>query len=238
MVDFSEGSDSSYRRMVDIFNMNEREFHAFLRQFANKSSGLSESKDKKPARSVFYTQSSDLSEDTFAYIVEADGYLKGTVLAKIHLSENNILNFNETESEVANADSNREMLDSWDESLWTGYEGYIRSFVISGNGRTKGKDVGTDESFGYEGSQESAEQGGSYFDDGGYSQRQEEQDGLTYDPNVLFLPNLDEDYTTMAEEPEKNAAELERMTDIWAKAHGICGGREKAGHHSPVIERA
>lgn len=180
-VDFATESNYSRRRMEKVFDMNEREYQTFSRTLSDLTMGMTDGEERGI---LIYASQSDSIEDSFAYLFHADGYRKGSVLAKIN-QESNIQLIDELFRRFSDGnDRNARVLSRWNARSWDEYLRHSKYFesirrrgtaseiaVVDGAARNTTDEIGSDT--------------------GGNEYLEEPVEGaMVYDPNVIPIDDI------------------------------------------------
>lgn len=109
-----------------------REWSAFNRRFANKTSDMSIGEERDI---VVFT-------DTYAYFVTADGYMQGYVNEKIRISEKNRDRINRVEEYINGSHKERRTFDRWVDDVQREERRDNGNYAAFGYSRKTGFDVG------------------------------------------------------------------------------------------------
>ena len=211
------------------FPKNVRDAQAFLRSYANKTSGL---KDGETANIIVFTEND-------AYLVKASGYLKGDIETVLPIRGNSTLVNKMIKEFTHGTDESAEALDTWVEAVWSdaGRDGWhhVGTEITGAAGQADvldGRESGSDslghyrENYGYhswEELREAVQNGAMIMDDNGniitLDQNQQRTDTLT-DREVLAMAASQvkvDDLTTAEKDAldifQKHLSRLEALQD-------------------------
>ena len=184
-VDFATESDYSKFRMEKVFDMNEREYQSFSRSLSNLTTGMTAGEERDII--IYTAHSDDTVNDTYAYILTADGYRRGNVLVKVRITEDDSL-LNKTLLEITKHGRGRssKILDRGALANWYGRLRHL--YDTQGVG-----DRGTSQApFGLDGRELENNDEADYYEDGSEYYKEPLEGAMVYDPDAISLSLRDQ----------------------------------------------